>query len=44
VSRTELIILLTPRVMQDLDQIQQATQEFKSKLKELRKMLRDKTE
>ena len=44
VTRTELIILLTPRVMQDLDQIQQATQEFKSKLKELRKMLRDKTE
>jgi len=44
VSRTELIILLTPRVMQDLDQIQQATQEFKSKLKELRKMLRDKNE
>ena len=44
VSRTELIILLTPRVMQDLDQIQQATQEFKSKLKDLRKMLRDKTE
>jgi len=44
VARTELIVLLTPRVMQDLDQIQQATQEFKSKLKELRKMLRDKTE
>jgi general secretion pathway protein D len=44
VSRTELIVLLTPRVMQDLDQIQQATQEFKSKMKELRKMLRDKTE
>ena len=43
-TRTELIVLLTPRVMQDLDQIQQATQEFKSKLKDLRKMLRDKTE
>jgi len=44
VTRTELIVLLTPRVMQDLDQIQQATQEFKSKMKDLRKVLRDKTE
>lgn len=44
VTRTELIILLTPRVMQDLDQIQQATQEFKSKLKDLRKILREKSE
>jgi general secretion pathway protein D len=44
VSRTELIVLLTPRVMQTVDEIQQATEEFKSGLKGLRKMLRDKTE
>jgi len=44
VARTELIILLTPHVMQTVDEIQQATEEFKSGLKGLRKMLRDKTE
>jgi general secretion pathway protein D len=44
VSRTELIVLLTPHVMQTVDEIQQATEEFKSGLKGLRKMLRDKTE
>jgi len=44
VSRTELIVLLTPHVMQTVDEIQQATEEFKSGLKGLRKMLRGKTE
>ena len=44
VARTELIVLLTPRVMQTVDEIQQATEEFKSGLKGLRKMLRDKSE
>jgi general secretion pathway protein D len=44
VSRTELIVLLTPHVMQTVDEIQQATEEFKSGLKGLRKMLRAKTE
>jgi general secretion pathway protein D len=44
ISRTELIVLLTPHVMQTVDEIQQATEEFKSGLKGLRKMLRDKTE
>lgn len=39
-ARTELIVLLTPRVMQSVDDIQQVTDEFKSKLKDLRKLLR----
>lgn len=43
-ARTELIILLTPRVIQDLDGAQDATFEFRAKLKELKKLLREKGE
>lgn len=43
-ARTELIILLTPRVIQDLDGAQDATWEFRTKLKELRKLLRERGE
>jgi len=43
-ARTELIILLTPRVIQDLDSARDATFEFRAKLKELRKLLREKGE
>ncbi len=43
-TRTELIVLLTPRVIQDLDDAGDATQEFRSKLKELRKVIREKGE
>ena len=41
-SRTELIVFLTPRVIYDTAQIQDATDEIKGNLKKLQKMMRDK--
>jgi len=40
-SRTELIIFLTPRVIYDTNQIQDATDEIKSNLKRVQKMMRE---
>ena len=40
-ARTELIIFLTPRVIYDTNQIQDATDEIKSNLKRIQKMMRD---
>ena len=41
-SRTELIVLLTPRVIKDLDDAYLASQELIAKMKELKKLLRKK--
>lgn len=41
-SRTELIIFLTPRVIYDTNQITEATEEIKSNLKRVGKLIRDK--
>ena len=43
-SRTELIVLLTPRVIKDMGEAKMATQEFRDKLKELSKLLRQESE
>jgi general secretion pathway protein D len=40
-QRTELIVFLTPRVIYDTNQVQDATQELKDKLKGLKKIIRD---
>jgi general secretion pathway protein D len=40
-ARTELIIFLTPRVIYDTNQIQDATEEIKTNLKRIQKMMRD---
>jgi general secretion pathway protein D len=40
-SRTELIIFLTPRVIYDSNQITDATDELKSKVKRLQRMIKD---
>ncbi|HVW83803.1 MAG TPA: secretin N-terminal domain-containing protein, partial [Bryobacteraceae bacterium] len=40
-KRTELIIFLTPRVIYDTNQISDATQELKDKVKILKKLIRD---
>jgi general secretion pathway protein D len=40
-SRTELIIFLTPRVIYDTNQIQDASDEIRSNLKRIQKMVRD---
>jgi general secretion pathway protein D len=40
-SRTELIVFLTPRVIYDTAQIQDATDEIKGNLKKIQKMMRD---
>jgi general secretion pathway protein D len=40
-SRTELIIFLTPRVIYDTNQIQDATDEIKSNLKRIQKLVKD---
>ena len=40
-SRTELIIFLTPRVIYDTTQILDATEEIKTNLKRVGKMMRD---
>ena len=40
-ARTELIIFLTPRVIYDTNQIQDATDEIKGQLKKLQKSMRD---
>jgi general secretion pathway protein D len=40
-KRTELIIFLTPRVIYDTNQVADATQELKDKVKGLRKLIRD---
>jgi general secretion pathway protein D len=40
-ARTELIIFLTPRVIYDTNQIQDATEEIKGQLKKLQKSMRD---
>src|SRR5581483_8177830 len=39
--RTELIVFLTPRVIYDSSQLSDASEELKSKLKRLRKILRE---
>jgi general secretion pathway protein D len=39
--RTELIVFLTPRVIYDTNQVQDATQELKDKVKGLKKLIRD---
>ena len=38
-SRTELIIFITPRVIYDTNQVQEATDEIKSNLKRIQKMM-----
>ena len=38
-SRTELIIFITPRVIYDTNQVQEATDEIKSNLKRIQKMI-----
>ena len=43
-TRTELIVLLTPRVIKDMGEARLATQEFRDKLKELSKLLREESE
>ena len=40
-SRTELVIFLTPRVIYDTNQIQDATDEIKSNLKRIQKMIKN---
>jgi general secretion pathway protein D len=40
-QRTELIVFLTPRVIYDTNQVQDATQELKDKVKGLRKIIRN---
>ena len=40
-SRTELIIFLTPRVIYDTNQITEATEEIKSNLKRVGKLIKD---
>jgi general secretion pathway protein D len=40
-GRTELVIFLTPRVIYDTNQIAEATDEIKSNLKRLQKVIRD---
>jgi len=40
-SRTELIVFLTPRVIYDTAQIQDATDEIKGNLKRIKKMMKD---
>jgi general secretion pathway protein D len=40
-SRTELIIFLTPRVIYDTNQIQDASDDIKSSLKKLQKSIRE---
>ncbi len=43
-SRTELIVLLTPRVVQTIDEAGVVTQEFRERMKDLRKILREKSD
>jgi general secretion pathway protein D len=40
-QRTELIVFLTPRVIYDTNQISEASQELKDRMRNLRKMVRD---
>jgi general secretion pathway protein D len=40
-ARTELIIFLTPRVIYDTSQVVDASDEIKSNLKHLRKLMRE---
>lgn len=40
-SRTELVVFLTPRVIYDTNQIADATDELTSRLKQLRRMIKD---
>ena len=40
-SRTELLVFLTPRVIYDTNQIQDASQELKDRMKSLRRDLKD---
>ena len=40
-QRTELIIFLTPRVIYDTTQITDATEELKSKMRDLKKVIRN---
>ena len=41
VTRTELIVFLTPRVIYDTAQMSDATDELKQKVRGLRKMIKD---
>jgi general secretion pathway protein D len=40
-DRTELIVFLTPRVIYDTNQVKEATEEMTSKLKQLKKMIKE---
>ena len=40
-DRTELIIFMTPRVIYDTNQIQEASDELRSRLRKLAKMVKD---
>ena len=40
-ARTELVIFLTPRVIYDTTQVQDATDEIRSKLKKIQGMIKD---
>jgi general secretion pathway protein D len=40
-ARTELIVFLTPRVIYDTNQIAEATDELKSKVKNLERLIRE---
>jgi general secretion pathway protein D len=40
-ARTELIVFLTPRVIYDTNQISDATDEIKSMMKKMQKMMRE---
>jgi len=40
-SRTELVVFLTPRVIYDTNEVIEATEEIKSKLKRLRKLIKE---
>jgi general secretion pathway protein D len=40
-SRTELLVFLTPRVIYDTNQIQDATQDLKDRMKDLRRLIKD---
>ena len=40
-DRTELIIFMTPRVIYDTNQIQEASDELRSRLRKLSKMVKD---
>ncbi len=40
-ARTEMLVFLTPRVIYDTNQVQDATQDLKERMKDLRRMIKD---